>query len=89
MTIEVKKLSQEELEKLGVKNWSIWEKDESSFDWYYDSKEMCYLLEGDVEVEVPSGEKVRIQQGDFAVFPQGLSCRWNVKKKVRKHYNFE
>jgi uncharacterized cupin superfamily protein len=89
MSIEVKKLNQQQLQEMGVENWPVWEKEVSSFDWYYDSKEMCYFLEGDVEVETSAGEKVIIQQGDFAVFPKGLSCRWNVRKKVRKHYNFE
>jgi len=89
MKVEVRKPSQEELEKLGVKKWPIWEKEESTFDWYYDSKENCYFLEGEVEVKLPSGESVKIQKGDFASFPKGLSCTWHVKKKVKKHYNFE
>ena len=89
MKIEVVKMTQEDLDKLGVNQWPIWEKEESTFDWHYDSKEMCYLLEGDVEVETPEGQKVTFGKGDFVTFPQGLSCVWHIKKKVRKHYNFE
>jgi hypothetical protein len=88
MEIEVKKPTPEELEKLGVRSWPIWEKEESSFDWYYDEKETCYFLEGEVEVELPHGEKVKVQKGDLASFPKGLECRWHIKKKVRKHYSF-
>lgn len=88
MNIEVKKPTQEELDKLDVENWPIWEKEESSFDWYYDQKEICYFLEGDVDVSA-GGRKVKIQKGDLASFPKGLKCKWRINKKVRKHYNFE
>ena len=87
MDIEVKKPSQEELENLGVEAWPIWEKETSSFDWHYDSKEVCYFLEGEVEIEKPSGARVKIEKGDLATFPRGLSCKWHIKRKVKKHYN--
>jgi len=89
MGIEVRKPTPEELQSLGVSGWPIWEKEESSFDWHYDEKETCYFLEGEVEVETTEGEKVSIGKGDLVSFPQGLSCRWHIKKKVRKHYLFE
>lgn len=88
MVIEVRKPGEEELKKSGVKTWPIWEKEESSFDWHYDTKETCYFLEGEVEVEKADGEKVKIGKGDLVSFPQGLSCKWHIKRKVRKHYNF-
>jgi len=87
--IEVKKPSDQELKALGVASWPIWEKKASSFDWHYDQKEVCYFLEGEVEVETKTGEKVKIEKGNLATFPQGLSCKWHIKKQVRKHYNFE
>lgn len=87
MKIEIKKLSKEELDKLGVFNWPIWEKEESEFDWYYDETESCYILEGEVEVTT-NKEKVTFKAGDFVTFPKGLKCRWKIKKAVRKHYNF-
>ncbi len=88
MEIEVRRPTAEELEALGVKNWPIWEKEESSFDWHYDEEETCYFLEGRVEVETPAGQKVEVKEGDLATFPKGLSCKWHVLKKVKKHYNF-
>ena len=88
MSIEVKKPSQEELANLGVGTWPIWEKEASSFDWHYSSQEVCYFLEGEVEIEMASGEKVKIEKGDLATFPQGLSCKWHIKIKVKKHYSF-
>ncbi|MBN2482614.1 MAG: cupin domain-containing protein [Candidatus Omnitrophica bacterium] len=89
MNIEVRKPKEDELGKLAVRDWPIWEKEESRFDWFYDQKEICYFLEGEVEIELSTGEKIRIGKGDLAVFPQGLRCVWNVNKKVRKHYSFE
>jgi uncharacterized cupin superfamily protein len=85
--VEVRKPSGKELEKMGVKSWPIWECEPSRFDWEYDDKETCYILEGDVTVETPSGD-VHFGKGDLVVFPEGLKCVWNVAKRVRKHYRF-
>lgn len=89
MDIQVKRPTPNELKTLGVTNWPIWEKETSSFEWHYDEKEVCYFLEGEAEVSLADGGTVRIQKGDLVTFPQGLSCKWHIKKKVRKHYNFE
>ena len=35
-----------------------------------------------------TGETVSFGKGDLVTFPQGLSCTWQVKKNVRKHYKF-
>jgi uncharacterized cupin superfamily protein len=88
MKITVKKPSQDELKKLGVSSWPIWEKGVSRFDWHYDSTEECYLLDGRVVVETKDGARVEFGKGDFVTFPQGLSCVWDIKAPVRKHYNF-
>ncbi len=85
--VKIQKLSKEELEKMGVFSWPVWEKEPSEFDWYYDTQEQCYFLEGDVIVKNSQGD-YHIQAGDFVTFPQGLSCTWVVKARVRKHYNF-
>ena len=34
-----------------------------------------------------SGEPVHLQSGDFVTFPKGLSCVWDVKEPIKKHYN--
>lgn len=77
-----------ELEKMGVFKWPIWEKEESKFDWSYDTNETCYLLEGKVRVEPKGGEAVEFGAGDLVTFPKGLECVWQISKKVRKHYKF-
>jgi uncharacterized cupin superfamily protein len=89
MEIEVQKPTEEELERKDVSSWPIWEKEISKFDWHYDATEECYLLEGRVVVEKEDGEKVEFGKGDFVTFQEGLSCVWDVKEPVKKHYNFK
>ena len=89
MKIEVRKSIEKDLEKKGVLSWPVWEKEISRFDWYYDSIEECYLLEGKVVVETEDGDKVEFGKGDFVTFPKGLSCIWDIKEPVKKHYNFK
>jgi len=85
--IEVRKPTEKELTDLGVKSWPIWEKEASSFNWFYDEKETCFFLEGEVVIELEESH-VNITKGDLAVFPKGLKCKWNIRRKVKKHYKF-
>jgi uncharacterized protein len=87
MSIQVRKLSEEELNSLGVFTWPTWQCGVSEFDWSYDDRETCYLLEGEVTVET-EGKSVSFAKGDFVIFPQGLKCVWKVTAPVRKHYRF-
>ena len=86
--IKVEKPVQQTLDELGVENWPVWEKEISEFPWYYDEKEVCYILEGHVYVTPKGGEAVEIQAGDLVEFPQGMHCTWKIVKNIRKHYQF-
>ena len=88
MKIKIRKPKKEDMEKEGVMSWPIWEKEISRFDWHYDETEECYLLEGKAVVETDEGEKAQFGKGDFVTFPKGLSCVWEIKEPVKKHYNF-
>ncbi|MDP8260492.1 MAG: cupin domain-containing protein [Candidatus Gygaella obscura] len=88
MEIKVERLSNEELQKRQVFEWSIWNKEASVFDWHYDQQEQCYFLEGKVTVKTKDGESVSFTKGDFVTFPKGLSCTWQIEEDVKKHYNF-
>jgi hypothetical protein len=79
----------EKLQELQINTWSPWECEPSTFDWSYDALETAYVLEGQVVVTCPDGQKVEIGPGDLVQFPQGLSCTWEVKQKIRKVYRFE
>ena len=87
MKIAIQKISKEELIKLIVFSWPIWECEISEFPWTYSEKESCFILDGKVEVKTEF-ETVIIEEGDFVVFPKGLNCTWTVKKSIRKHYSF-
>ena len=89
MKIKIHKLKDDELEKRNIKSWPIWEKEVSRFDWYYENIEECYLLEGRVIVETEDGDKTEFGKGDFVTFPKGLSCVWDIRDPVKKHYNFK
>ena len=69
------------------KSWPTWQCDASTFDWIYTEKETCLLIEGNVTVTDKTGS-VSFGPGDLVIFPEGLECTWNVKKAVKKYYNF-
>lgn len=89
MEVKIQKLDSETLKKMGIFSWPIWTKEVSSFPWHYDCIEECYFLQGEVSLETEAGETVSFGQGDFVTFSKGLSCTWNIKKPVKKHYNFK
>lgn len=75
------------LEVIGVYDWPVWTKEVSTFPWRYDTRETCYLLEGEAVVTPDGGEPVTIERGDLVTFPAGLSCTWEIRMPVRKHYD--
>ncbi|MFH0862797.1 MAG: cupin domain-containing protein [Candidatus Altiarchaeota archaeon] len=84
----VKKPSKDELKKLGVDSWGIWEKEPSEFPWSYSEKETCYIIDGEAEVTAKDGKKASFKAGDLVEFPVGLECTWKIKKRIRKRYLF-
>lgn len=88
MKIEVTQYEEEELKQEGVFDWPIWERDEEKFEWYYDKTELCYIIEGEVDITTEF-ETITIKAGDFVTFPKGLECVWDIQSAVKKHYSFE
>lgn len=86
--VKVEKLSEKQIEEKGIRNWPVWEKEESVFPWEYDSDEYCLIIEGEVVVST-SSEEFHIAKGDFVKFSKGLKCKWDIKKAVRKYYKFD
>ena len=77
------------LEVMGVYDWPVWEEEESSFPWTYDKRETCYILEGEVLVTPAGGSPVTLREGDLVTFPAGMSCTWEIRSPVRKHYSLD
>ena len=86
--IKQSKPSAEMLKELGVFAWPVWTKEVSTFPWTYDGEETCYFLEGDVIVTPQDGAPVHLGIGDLVTFPAGMSCTWEIRQRVRKHYTF-
>jgi len=82
------KPSPAKLDVIGVYDWAIWEKEESTFDWVYDRTEVCYILRGAFTLTPKGGEPIEFKRGDLITFPKGLECVWTITKAVEKHYNF-
>ena len=85
--IKIRKMDLEEARRLGIDSWSSWECEPSAFDWHYSDSETAYVFEGDVVVRTPE-EEVNITGGMLVTFPAGLSCTWEVRKKISKVYTF-
>jgi uncharacterized cupin superfamily protein len=85
MSITVRKPTEAEIADFNKK--PTWGCEISEFDWHYDDRERCILIEGEVTVDYECGS-VSFGAGDFVEFPKGLSCVWKVTKPVRKHYMF-
>ena len=78
--------------KYGVKSWGTWGCGVSKFDWQYSGDEQAYILEGKVMI-TPTGEwasckPTEVKAGDFCVFPDGMTCVWDVSEPINKHFNF-
>ena len=85
--IIIQHLVENEIEKRDIRSWPVWEKEISRFDWSYDGDEECLILKGEVIVE--TGEGVfKLKEGDFVTFKSGLKCIWDIKKPIKKYYNF-
>lgn len=86
--IKVYKPSAEEIKI--AQTWPVWNCEKSTFDWEYTQRETCYIIEGEVIIkDRPGSDEIRFGAGDMVIFPTDLSCQWQVKKAVKKHYKFD
>jgi uncharacterized cupin superfamily protein len=86
MDILVRKPTDREIS--AMKEKPIWTCEISEFDWSYDQEETALIVEGAVTVKYGT-TSVSFAAGDLVIFPKGLSCVWQVKKPVKKHYLFK
>ncbi len=77
------------LKSIGVFDWPIWSKEESEFPWSYNTREICYIIEGTAEVTASDGTKYSFGKGDLVTFASGFSCTWKILKSIRKYYFLE
>ncbi len=74
------------LDVLAVDVWPLWEKEPATFGWTYAETERCYILAGEAVVTPEGGTPVLLRRGDLVTFSAGLSCTWEIRQKIRKHY---
>ncbi|MFH1306320.1 MAG: cupin domain-containing protein [Candidatus Micrarchaeota archaeon] len=86
LDIIVRKPTPQEIEE--SKNWGDWGKSPSEFEWSYDEKETCYILEGNATVKPEGGKEVSFEAGDLVIFPKGMNCTWKIEKTIKKKYKF-
>jgi hypothetical protein len=78
------------LSELGVSKWPTWSKEVSVFPFEFDDQETAYILEGECVITPNDGSTpVTFAAGDLVIFPAGLSCMWEVKKALKKHYSYD
>ena len=53
----------------GIKSWPIWECEPSKFQWHYDDKEICLVIEGQATIKTQKGEVYDIKARDLVEFP--------------------
>ena len=84
--IRIERPSREALEEMGAFSWPTWQKEPATFNWRYDQRETCYVLEGRARVEPRHGAPVEFGAGNLVIFPKGLECVWVITQAIRKHY---
>ena len=77
------------LDVLYVDDWPVWTKGVSEFEWTYDIKETCYIIEGKAILTPEGEESITIVEGDMVFFPQGLKCHWKIIEAIEKNYILE
>lgn len=63
---------------------TLWDCTAGTFRWHFVWDETVHILEGAVEVTLPTGEVHRLTTGSVAFFPAGSSAIWKVEGHVRK-----
>ena len=77
------------LNELGVSNWPTWEKEVSVFPWTFPEQEIAFILEGECVITPNGGEPVTFSKGDLVTFAAGMTCTWEVRKPLHKHYQLD
>ena len=70
----------------GIKNWPIWECEPSNFSMDYSEREICLIIKGEAKIQTSAGESYLIKSGDLVIFPEGISCEWQIIKSFKKHF---
>ena len=56
----------------GIESWPIWECEPSKFQWNYEDKEICSIIEGQAKISMKNGDIYLIKARDLVEFPAGV-----------------
>lgn len=62
----------------------LWRSEPQSFPYPFNADETIYALEGELVVDLESGEKVVLRPGDIASFTKGTESTWTVTESFKK-----
>ena len=68
----------------GIKSWPIWECEPSKFQWNYDDKEICLIIEGQAKISTQNGNIYVIKAGDLVEFWFWTLLRMGSNQKYKK-----
>jgi len=68
----------------GTATTYVWDCTSGRFNWFYDSDETVYVIEGGVVVIDGAGVTRCLIAGDTFYFPAGTHAEWHVETYVRK-----
>lgn len=77
------------LQQLGVAKWPTWSKEVSVFPWTFHEQEIALILEGECVITPEGGVPVTFGKGDLVTFPAGMTCTWEVRQPLHKHYHLD
>jgi len=88
MKMTVRKPTENEIKEMSQQGQ--WSKEPSTFEWEYDTKEICLITAGEAKVtDNQTGETISFKEGDLVTFEKGLKCKWEIKNTIKKFYKFE
>ncbi len=64
----------------------FWSCEAGTYEFFFDYDEFIYVIEGELIVEERGGDTHRLQAGDTAHFPQGVTTVWRVLRKMTKYF---
>lgn len=85
--VQVYRLSGDERDRRGVQAWDVWEKDASESEWSYTVEEHCFVERGSARI-IHHGATLDVREGDYVVFPVGMTCTWKVPGPLTVRYAF-
>lgn len=62
----------------------LWRCDPQSFPYPFSADETIHALEGELVIDLESGDKVTLRAGDIASFTKGTMSTWTVTQPFKK-----